>query len=314
MRVFRSLERARGQFSRPVVTIGNFDGVHRGHAVILDQVREDADHRGVSGVALTFEPHPISLLRPEAAPRLLMPLGDRVAGLERAGMDGVVIQRFDRAFAAIDGDDFIRRFLVEILDVQKLIVGHDLNFGRGRSGNVETLVEAGGRLGFSVEVIQPVSVDGIVVHSTVVREAVAAGDMALATKLLGKPHMVRGRVVHGAGRGRKIGFATANVRAKTHLIPPDGVYVTRAQIDGRSLEGVTSIGHTPTFGGEETVIETHLFVEWEDFYAKSIRVQFLDRIRDQRKFSGPEELGAQIANDVEYAKAVFAASASEQTD
>jgi riboflavin kinase/FMN adenylyltransferase len=312
MRVVRSLASARGLFSRPIVTIGNFDGVHRGHAVILKQVREDADHRGVSAVALTFEPHPTSVLRPEAAPRMLMPLGDRIAGLAACGMDGVVIQRFDRAFAAIDGDEFVRRFLVEILDVQKLVVGHDLNFGRGRSGNVETLIEAGSSLGFSVEVIQPVSVDGIVVHSTVVREAVAAGDMALATKLLGRPHVVRGRVVHGAGRGRKIGFATANVRTKTQLVPPDGVYVTRARIDGRAMEGVTSIGHTPTFDGNDTVIETHLFVDWMDLYAKNVHLEVLERIRDQRKFSGPEELGAQIAKDVEYAKAVFAATASEK--
>jgi riboflavin kinase/FMN adenylyltransferase len=230
MRVIRSLERARGLFRRPVLTIGNFDGVHRGHQVILRQVRDDADHRGSEALALTFEPHPISVLRPDKAPRLLMPLGDRLATLVSFGMDAVVVQRFTKEFAAIEADEFVRRFLVEILDADKIIVGHDLNFGRGRTGNVETLIEAGGRYGFAVEVIRPVEVEGVIVHSSAVRAAVAAGDVELASRLLGRPHVVRGRVVRGAGRGRKIGFATANLRSRTQLIPPEGVYVTRAVV------------------------------------------------------------------------------------
>lgn len=305
MRVIRSLERARGLFRRPVLTIGNFDGVHRGHQVILRQVRDDADHRGSEALALTFEPHPISVLRPDKAPRLLMPLGDRLAALTAFGMDAVVVQRFSKEFAAIEADQFVRRFLVEILDAEKIIVGHDLNFGRGRAGNVETLIEAGGRYGFAVEVIRPVEVEGVIVHSSAVRKAVADGDVALAARLLGRPHVVRGRVVKGAGRGRQIGFATANLRPRTQLVPPEGVYVTRALVDGRVIDGVTSIGHAPTFGGTDTVVEAHLFTEWEDFYGKPMSLRFYERIRDQKKFDGPEQLGRQIAADVERAKQVL---------
>jgi riboflavin kinase/FMN adenylyltransferase len=306
LRVFRSLERARGHFSRPVVTIGNFDGVHRGHAVILDQVRSDADHRGVAGVVLTFEPHPIAILRPHAAPKRLMRLGDRLAAIARRGLDATVVQPFTMDFAEIDAEDFVRRFLVEILDAQKLVVGHDLNFGRGRKGNVDSLVAAGIRFDFSVEVIHPVSVDGVVVHSTVIRRAVAGGDVALAAKLLGRPHVVRGRVVHGAGRGRRIGFATANVRPSTQLVPAEGVYATRAEMDRQQFDGVTSIGTTPTFGGTESVIESHLFTDWRDFYAKPIRLHFYERIREQRKFDGPDALRRQIQLDVESARAILA--------
>ena len=306
MRVFRSLERARGAFSRPVITIGNFDGVHRGHAVILDLVREDASHRGVPAVALTFEPHPTTVLRPQAAPKMLMRLGDRLAGIARHGIDATVVQPFSLAFAEISAREFVERFLVEILDAQKIVVGHDLNFGRGREGSVESLVADGSRYGFSVEVIRPVSVDGVVVHSTVIRKAVAEGDVALAAKLLGRPHVVRGRVVPGAGRGRRIGFATANVRPRTQLVPGDGVYVTRAELDRRTIDGVTSIGSTPTFGGTETVVESHLFTEAQDFYGKAIRLHFLERIRDQRKFESAEALAAQIRSDIETARSVLA--------
>lgn len=305
MRVIRNLERARGQFSRPVVTVGNFDGVHRGHQVILRHVREDADLRGVAGIALTFEPHPVAVLRPESAPRLLMHLGDRLAALAACGVDATVVQAFTRAFAQIEADEFVRRFLVEILDAQKLVVGHDLNFGRDRAGNVERLVEAGGRYGFTVEVIRPVHVGNVVVHSSGVRRAVADGDVALAGRLLGRAHVVRGRVTRGAGRGRGLGFATANVRPKTQAVPPDGVYVTRARIENRRVGGVTSIGNTPTFGGTGTVIETHLFAEVGELYGKAIAIEFVDRLRDQRRFESPEALQQQVQNDIERAKTIL---------
>jgi riboflavin kinase/FMN adenylyltransferase len=306
MRVVRSLERARGLFERPIVTIGNFDGVHRGHQVILKQVREDAAQRSVPAVALTFEPHPVAVLRPDKAPRLLMTLHDRLAALGVCGMDATVLQRFTRSFAEIEADDFIQRFLVDILDAQKLVVGHDLNFGRGRKGNVELLVEAGGRYGFGVEVIRPVLAEGMVVHSSVVREKVAEGDVGSAARLLGRPHVVRGRVVHGAGRGQKIGFATANLKPRPQLVPPDGVYVTRARTGDRRIDGVTSIGSAPTFAGTESVIETHLFTPPEDFYGRVMALEFYERLRDQQKFADAKALAAQIALDVDRAKQILA--------
>lgn len=305
MRVVRSLERARGLFQRPVLTIGNFDGVHRGHQVILRQVREDAEQRKVPGVALTFEPHPVSVLRPDKAPRLLMTLRDRLHALAHCALDAVVVQRFSPAFAHVEAEEFMRAFLVEILDVQKVVVGHDLNFGRDRKGDVELLVEGGARYGFAVEVIRPVVVDGMVVHSSMVRERVAVGDVEVAARLLGRPHVVRGRVVRGAGRGQKLGFATANLEPRTQLVPAEGVYATRALVDGRRIDGVTSIGTTPTFGGSESVIETHLFTAPEDFYGHGLALEFYARLREQRKFPNPEALVAQIGRDVARAKEIL---------
>lgn len=307
MRIVRNLERARGLLRRPVVTIGNFDGVHRGHQVILGQLCSDAQARGVSSVVLTFDPHPVGIVRPQAAPRLLMTLGDRLATLSRYGVDVTVVQRFSRDFAAITADEFVGRFLVEVLDAQKLLVGHDLNFGSGRSGSVETLVEAGGQYGFAVEVIGPVEAGGIVVHSSVIRRCIADGDVCAASHLLGRPHRVRGRVQRGSGRGRGLGFATANVRPKTASIPMDGVYATFGYLGDEPIPSVTSIGNTPTFGGTATVIETHLFAEFGDLYGRGFAIDFIERIRDQQRFESPAELAAQIRRDVAQAKSILGA-------
>ena len=306
MKVFRSLERARGGLRRSVVTIGNFDGVHRGHQVILQQLRREADARRTSAVVLTFEPHPISVVRPDAAPPGIMTLPDRLAALDAEGVDLAVVQHFTQAFAAIEADDFVQRFLVEILDAELVLVGDDLNFGRDRGGNVATLQAAGERFGFAVEVIAPVEVDGVVARSSVIRGLVAAGDVTAAGRLLGRPHFVRGRVEHGAGRGKGLGFATANLKPETPLVPGDGVYVTIARLGRRRIDGVTSIGSTPTFGGTETVIEAHLFAELGELYGKPLVLEFLERIRDQRRFETPAALAQQIGLDVSRARAVLA--------
>lgn len=310
MKVLRSLERSRGLVRRSIVTIGNFDGVHRGHQVILGRVRREADARGTSAVALTFDPHPVSVVRPEAAPPAIMTLRDRLAALEAEGVDLAVVQHFSKAFASIDAEDFVRRFLVEILDAQLILVGDDLNFGRDRGGNVETLSEAGRRHGFEVDLVSPVDVDGVVARSSVIRRLVASGDVTAAAKLLGRPHFVRGRVAHGAGRGRGLGFATANLAPETPLVPGDGVYVTVARLGNRRIDSVTSIGSTPTFGGTETVIEAHLFAELGEIYGKPLVLDFLEKIRDQKKFESPAALVEQIGRDVARAREVLAARKS----
>lgn len=307
MKVLRSLKRARGLLRRSVVTIGNFDGVHRGHQVILQKLRHEADQRGTSAVVLTFNPHPVSVVRPEAAPRGVMTLSDRVSALAEQSVDLTVIQHFSLAFAAIDADDFVRRFLVEILDADLLLVGDDLNFGRDRAGNVQTLQAAGRRYGFAVQVVEPVEVDGVVARSSEIRTRVAAGDVSSAARLLGRPHFVRGRVVHGAGRGKGLGFATANLASETPLVPGDGVYVTVARMGRRRIDSVTSVGSTPTFGGTDTAIEAHLFAELGDLYGKPLVLEFLEKIRDQKLFESPAALVEQIGLDVEHARGVLAA-------
>jgi len=307
MKVLRSLERARGGLRRPVVTIGNFDGVHRGHQVILGRVRSEADTRGTRAVVLTFDPHPVSVVRPDAGPAGIMLLKDRLDALARERVDLAIVQHFSPAFAKIDADDFVRRFLVDILDAQLILVGDDLNFGHDRGGSVATLKAAGARLDFDVEVVAPVEVGGVIVRSSVIRGLVAAGAVAAAGKLLGRPHFVRGRVEHGAGRGRGLGFATANLKSQTPLVPGDGVYVTVARLGRRSIDSVTSIGSTPTFGGAERVIEAHIFAELGELYGKPLVLEFLERLRDQKKFETPAALAEQIAIDVARAREVLAA-------
>jgi riboflavin kinase/FMN adenylyltransferase len=310
MKVLRSLERARGKLRRSVLTIGNFDGVHRGHQVILERLRREADARGADAVVLTFDPHPVSVVRPDAAPLAVMTLADRLSALANEGVDLTIVQHFNRRFAAFEADEFVRRFLVEILDAGLVLVGDDLNFGRQRGGNVATLRASGERYGFQVEVIPPVEVNGVAARSSAIRGLVASGDVTAAAALLGRPHFVRGRVEHGAGRGRGLGFATANLGPETPLVPGDGVYVTVAHLGRRTLDSVTSIGSTPTFGGAGTVIEAHIFAELGELYGKPLVLDFVEKLRDQQKFDGPEALVRQIGIDVDRAKAVLAASRS----
>ena len=305
MKIVRGLARARGLFQRPLVTIGNFDGVHRGHQVIIQQAREDAAQRGSLAIAVTFDPHPIAVLRPDAAPRLLMTLGDRLAALSAAGLDATVVQRFSKEFADIEAADFVKRFIVDCLDTEKIVVGHDINFGRNRAGSTGLLIEEGGRYGFDVEVIRPVVVEGTVVHSSSVREAVGSGEVALAARLLGRPHFVRGRCVTGDARGRELGFPTVNLKARTQLAPSEGVYATVATVAGRTLHAVTSIGSKPTFGGGGVVIEAHLFDFDEDIYGANVVLEFVERLRDQRKFDGPDSLIAQVRKDIEESKRIL---------
>jgi riboflavin kinase/FMN adenylyltransferase len=307
MKVLRSLERARGKLRRSVLTIGNFDGVHRGHQVILERLRREADARGAEAVVLTFDPHPVSVVRPDAAPLAVMTLPDRLTALAAEGVDLTIVQHFNRRFAAIEADDFVRRFLVEILDAGLVLVGDDLNFGRQRGGNVATLRASGERYGFQVEVIPPVEVSGVAARSSSIRALVASGDVTGAAALLGRPHFVRGRVEHGAGRGRGLGFATANLGPETPLVPGDGVYVTVAHLGRRTLDSVTSIGSTPTFGGGVRVIEAHIFAELPALYGRPLVLEFLEKIRDQKKFDSPAALAEQIGRDVARARAVLAA-------
>jgi riboflavin kinase/FMN adenylyltransferase len=307
MKVLRSLQAARGLLRRSIVTIGNFDGVHRGHQVILGRVHREAEVRCTASVVLTFDPHPVSIVRPEAAPLALMTLRDRLDTLAGEGIDFAVVQRFSKSFASISAEDFVRRFLVETLDAELLLVGDDLNFGRDRRGNVAMLTEAGARYGFGVEVVAPVDVDGVVARSSAIRRLVAEGDVSAAAKLLGRAHFVRGRVAHGAGRGRGLGFATANLEASTPLVPGDGVYVTVARLGRRRIDSVTSIGSTPTFGGGARAIEAHLFADLGDLYGKPLVLEFLEKIRDQKKFESPAALVEQIGRDVARAREVLAA-------
>ena len=313
MRVIRHLARVLRPLGRAVLTLGNFDGVHLGHQAILRSAVERARADGGQAIVLTFEPHPLTVVAPERAPAVIQPLHDRLATLRELGIDVTVLQRFTRQFAALDPEAFVRDFVLRHIEVAHVVVGYNVNFGRGRAGSAETLRALGARLGFAVEVVGSISSPGDEeqVSSTRLRELLQAGDMPGARRLLGRPHALRGRVVVGERRGRTLGFPTANLHVRRSLLlPPDGVYAVGAEVDGRAHEGVLNIGVRPTFGGRRRTIEVHLLDFAGDLYRRWLVVKVIERLRGEVSFSGPEALRAAIAADVARARRVLAGDAA----
>lgn len=308
MRVVRHLMPRRELRPRVVLTLGNFDGVHRGHRAILDETVAVARARGAAAAVLTFEPHPVTVLAPERAPARLHTLHDRLACLRDAGIDLAVVQRFTLEFSRRTADVFVEEVLLAHFDLAHVVVGHRVSFGRGRSGDASTLRRLGARLGFGVDEIGPVTVEGEQVSSTAVRDAVARGDMRRAAALLGRPWGLRARVVRGDGRGRTLGFPTANLHLRASLVtPPDGVYAARATIDGATHDAVVNVGLRPTFAGRTRAVEVHVLGVDASLYGAWLIVDFVHRLRGEQRFPGPDALRAAIADDVANARAILAA-------
>ncbi len=306
MEVVRHIATSSRRFVAPVLTLGNFDGVHRGHQAILGRVADVAHATGGEAVALTFHPHPVAVLRPEHAPPLITSLRDRLMLLGGTDLDVVVLQHFTPAFASVAAETFVEHFVVERLAATRVIVGHSVSFGQGRRGDAALLAALGARHGFGVEVIGPVRVDGHDVSSSAVRRAIAAGDVTLAATLLGRPHRLSGRVVPGRRRGATIGFPTANVAVRAGMWPPDGVYAVRMLRGDVWLDGVANIGTNPTFGDTGRTLEVYLFDFDADIYGERVSVGFVERLRGEEAFPSVEALVAQIARDVDDARAVLA--------
>jgi riboflavin kinase/FMN adenylyltransferase len=289
------------------LTLGNFDGVHLGHQAILRRTITVARERGARAGLLSFHPHPASVLAPDRAPDLIAPLRGKLELLSAAGIDFVWIARFTPAFSRLGPESFVLDFLCARVDLAAMVVGYNVSFGRNREGNAERLAELGRRIGFSVEIVAPVMVNGVRVSSTAVRAALAAGNVATATSLLGRPHRVWGRVVAGDRRGRTLGFPTANVAARGASLPGDGVYAVRASVSAGGYDGVANVGVRPTFGARGRTLEVHLFEFAGDLYGSRIRIEFITRIRGEMRFESPAALVQQITRDVEQARRVLAA-------
>jgi riboflavin kinase / FMN adenylyltransferase len=285
--------------SRCALTIGNFDGVHRGHRALIERVTAKARELSLSSCVLTFEPHPREFFAPERAPARLTRLRDKLELLAAAGVDRTHIARFDARFAALDVGAFIEEVLKKALGVRWLLVGRDFRFGARRSGDFSALQNHG----FELEAMADVEVGGERVSSSAIRAALAAGDFRLAEQLLGHPYTLSGRVAHGAKLGRELGFPTANIVLR-HPSPLSGIYVVDA---GERGPGVASVGRRPTVNPVEVpLLEVHLFGETRDLYGEHLKVRFLKKLRDERKFDDLGKLRDAIAQDAAQARQYFA--------
>ena len=294
------------RWHNPVLALGNFDGLHRGHMKIIDRVRQRAGERGGTSAAMTFEPHPPRVVRPDKAPALLMTREQKIEALSRSGMQGVAVVRFTQDLSTWDPEKFVRTVLVDWMRVSEVWVGANFLFGHQRAGTFAVLRSLGARYGFRAEKIDPVRYKDFVVSSTRVRRLVAEGRVDEAGALLGHHYFLDGTVVQGAGRGREIGVPTANIATSNELTPPTGVYATFLTVDGVVHPAVTNIGMRPTFGDvEKPVIETHLLDADRDLYGSIVRLSFVQRLRDERAFPDVDALRAQIDADCRSARRLF---------
>jgi len=295
--------------TRTVCTVGTFDGVHRGHQLVLERVRRAADERGLPAVLVTFEPHPLQVVNPTAAPPRLTVATERLEALAGPWLDYVVVLPFTRALAAYTAATFVDEVLCRRLGLVHLLVGHDHGFGRGREGDADVLRALGADRGFTVESVPPVDgADGRPISSTAIRGAVADGDVGRAAEALGHPYGVAGRVVPGAGRGRTLGYRTLNIAlpAPYKLLPREGVYAVRVQTPAGPFGAMLNLGPRPTFGEETPTIEAHLFDASLDLYGASVRVDFVARLRDTCAFPSADALVRQLAEDERVARTLLA--------
>ncbi len=311
MKIYHGLEELRGSFRHPAITIGNFDGVHLGHQALFKKVVELGGERGGDKVAVTFRPHPLKVLRPDNPPKLISTFEQKAELIADAGIEYLVALPFTRELANTSAEDFVERILVRALGVEDLVVGYDYACGKGRKGDIPFLQNMGRKSGFKVHVISPVVVDGMVVSSTNVRKLVAQGEMSKVRALLGRYYQIRGIVQEGKRRGGPVvGFPTANLAINPEdLCPKPGVYAVQVIHDNHCYGGVVNIGYNPTFGDQELGAEVHIFDFNKDIYGHPIKVNMVQRIRDEKKFPGPKELAQQIARDVEKGRQILAGEA-----
>ena len=305
MEIFRHINDRGLSVRASVATLGNFDGIHLGHQALIQSTVGDARRLGIVSVILTFEPHPLKVLVPERAPKLILTHKDKMQLLQSLGMDIVVVQNFDSSFANIEAEEFVRRFLVECLKIKKVWVGKDLRFGRGRRGGVDDLIHWGEAMGFEVEVVEPVVVQGVRVSSSRIRQLLAEGRVDDVEPMLGRYHFVSGRVVSGHRRGRELGFPTANISPRTEVLPGDGIYATLFRFGAKKLLSVSNIGINPTFGDGPRTVETFILDFNADIYGQPVKLFFVKRIREEKKFASADRLIEQMSVDVACARAIF---------
>jgi riboflavin kinase/FMN adenylyltransferase len=304
MRVIESFDFS-DTIANPVLTIGNYDGLHVGHKRIIDNIKAKAKEIGGTPVLMTFHPHPLTVVRPDKFIGLITPLHVKKRLIEEAGIEALIIAPFTDEFHLISHEAFVTDLLVKKIGIKGLIVGYDFKFGKEGKGNVEYLAARAAREGFFFEVQGAITLDGEKVGSNRIRKMIQEGDVRKAARHLGRPYMVEGTVVKGDGRGKTIGFPTINLKTDFPLIPKRGVYVSEVEIDGKRFQAVTNIGFNPTFDGQKQTIESYILDFAGDLYDRGIALHFLARLRDELKFGSAEELVEWIGRDVGAAREYF---------
>ena len=313
MKIYTALSEITEPIANPFVTIGNFDGVHLGHQMLFSEVMSRAYRNHGTSVAVTFNPHPLKVVRPDIGIKLISNCDQKRELIEHAGLDVLIIIPFTREFAATSAVDFVDKVLIGTIGLKELVVGYDYAFCKGRQGDINFLKKQGELKNFPVTVVEPYYVNGVIASSTKVRELVSAGRMEEVKELLGRFYQIRGEVKTGKRRGgAELGFPTANLHiSEEDLCPKHGVYVTQVIYDGKCYGGVLNIGYNPTFGDERLSAETHIFDFNQDIYGKPIKINLLQFLRAEQKFSGAKELAHQIAEDIRQAREVLAVAQKE---
>jgi len=305
MKIIRALDEITEKLFNPVVTIGNFDGVHLGHREIFRQVKKSATRLDGVSVVITFVPHPLKVLAPHRSFRLITTYAEKEALIEASGVDYLVTIPFSREFAAISAETFVRDVLVGRIGMKKLIIGYDYAFGRNREGDVNLLRRLGSELDFSVEMLDQIGNGETVFSSSAVRSLIEDGEVEKVVPLLGRYFSVKGRVVHGQHRGKQLGFPTANIDADDELLPKEGVYAVKVECGCQIFDGACNIGHNPTFKGGKLTVEVNIFDFDGDLYDSYLRVYFVKRIRSDREFPDVASLRQAIARDVELCRDIL---------
>lgn len=306
MTVIYNLDQIRKPLKNPVITIGNFDGVHKGHLTLFEKVKERARAINGKSAVMTFDPHPIKVVMTQNIPPLITPTRQKIELIQASGIDFIIFIPFTKEFADISAKDFIKSILVDKIGIREVVVGYDYTFGYNREGNIELLQDMGRQFVYGVHVMPPFRIANGLVSSTSVRNLIQEGKISEAKKLLGRDYQIYGTVVKGKDRGAKLlGFPTANLKLADELIPKPGVYAVTVLIEDQTYKGVTNIGFNPTFGNGHFSVETHVIDFSGDLQGKSIKVNFMERLRDEKTFKSPRDLAEQIRKDIRKTKEFF---------
>jgi riboflavin kinase / FMN adenylyltransferase len=305
MQVFETLD-VSIKCPNPVLTIGNYDGVHVGHRTIIEITKAKAREISGTPMLMTFHPHPMHVLRPDRELALITPLEEKKKLIEEAGIEVLIVVPFTQEFSQVTPEAYVRDLLIGKLDIKGLVVGYDFKFGKGGRCDIEGMKKYAQAFGFFVDVVSPVTIGGEKVGSDKIRKLLQAGEVDKANLLLGRPYMISGKVVRGAGRGRAFGFPTINLETDFELSLPNGVYISEVEIDGKRWQSATNIGYNPTFGGHERTIESFVFDYDGELYGKHVRLFFHIKLRDEVRFENVNELRQQIERDVSAAREYFA--------